>query len=166
MASGQTVTLPDGTTTYIGRRSRLPDGYGTPPPPPGAVSQAPVTQRTLQWSPVALPAPLPLRILSTAGSRVISQLPGFVVGWSVLETSGNARAALQLFDGQGTTAALIASIGLAEGEASQLSIGPPGWTVYSGLYLSAATGAFDGTIWFLPAEGAETPAAAPPASGG
>lgn len=163
---GSMVTLPNGVQTYIGRRGRLPDGYGDSPPPPDAVAVTAMSQRALISSPLLLPGPIPFRVLSTAGSEVLTMLPGFIVGWSVFETSGSSRAAIQLFDGENTSAQLLASIGVGAGEGSQLSVSAPGWTVRNGLYVSYATGSFDGTIWYLPADNEGSPAAAAALSGG
>ena len=163
--AGMQVTLPNGQTTYIGRRGRLPAGYGDNPPPPSATPLTAVVNAMLQASPLAQPAPIPLRALSTAGSKQLSQLAGFVVGWSLSETSGSAACLVKLFDGENTSGQLLAAIGLPESEGSQYVAPVPGLTVLTGLYLNVASGAFDGTVWYLPVSNQGPASAAPPLTG-
>lgn len=155
------VTTPSGVRTYIGRRGRLTGTLATPPAPPAAVTWQTMGDRLLQASPLSLPAPIPFRVLSTNGSGQLTDLPGFIVGWAVRETSGSAAAAAELWDGQNTSSQLLASIGLVTSGGSVETMSPPGWTVRSGLYLHVASGAFDGVVWLVPVEQA-VPQPAPP----
>jgi len=163
--SGMMVTLPNGRTTYIGRRGRLPAGYGDNPPPPGATPLSAVVKAALQASPLTLPAPVPLRVLSSAGSGQLAGLPGFIVGWSISETSGSAACLAKLLDGRDATGQLLAAVGLPESQSSQHSCAAPGLTVLDGLYLDVVSGAFDGAVWYLPVSNDGPAAAAPPMAG-
>ena len=156
------VTLPNGQRTYIGRRGRLPAGYGDTPPPPSAVPMSAVVKRILQASPLTLPAAVPLRALSSAGSAQLSLFPGFVVGWSISETSGSAACLVRLYDADSASGQLLAVIGLAEGTGSQVTMPAPGWGTETGLYLDVVSGSFDGVIWYLPTANEGAVIAAPP----
>ena len=163
--AGMQVQLPNGQQTYIGRRGRLPDGYGDTPPPPGATPMTAIVKAMLQASPLVQPAPVPLRILSSNGSGQLSELAGFVVGWSLAETSGSAACLAKLFDGQAASGQLIAAIAATESAGSVLAANPPGLTVLNGLYLDVVSGAFDGVVWYLPVSNQGPAAASPPLTG-
>lgn len=151
------ITLPSGRSTYVGRRGRVSASLAAPPAAPMAEPWDATVKRTLNASPLALPAPVPLRILSTPGARQLYRASGYIVGWTARETSGSSAAVANLWDGESTSGQLVAAIGLVAGGTSNLTMPAPGWTVESGLYLDVASGAFDGVVWFLPT-GPEVPA--------
>lgn len=153
-------TLPNGTRQYVGRRSRLPDSMVNPPPPPAAQPLAAEARNTLRWDVTNLPVAVPLSVSSTAGSGQLTELAGFIVGWSVRETSGSAAFAAELYEGGGSGGQLLAEIGAPSSQVSNGQPSSPGWYCQGGLYLSSVSGAFKGVVWYVPTQIAD-PAATP-----
>lgn len=84
----------------------------------------------------------------TAG--LATSLPGFLVGYSVRETSGTAAAVVELHDGTDSSGQVVATIGLAAGASKEVMGGPPGVLCRAGLYATVVTGAAKGVAWWVP----------------
>lgn len=79
-----------------------------------------------------------------------SSISGFLLGWSVRETSGGAAAVVALHDGADNTGQLVANIALASAGDSHESLAPPGVLLRSGLYAEVVSGAAKGVAWWVP----------------
>lgn len=158
--------LPNGRQTYVGRRGRTTDAMTAVPKVPGATRWAARADRTLEISPLALPAPVPLLVSSAALDKQLTNQAGYIVGWSLLSTATTTGARVEFYDGTGTTGQLLAAVGIAAGTSSHESVNPPGWTVRAGVYQHIIAGPLSGVLWFLPTGRDDRDEAAAPGSWG
>lgn len=100
-----------------------------------------------------LPAPRIISLTSTNAPKLLISFAGLLTGWSVRETSGTAAADLQAYDGRDSGGQLLATIGLASGGSSALSMALPGWPFRTGLYVAAGSGAWEAVFVVVPLPG-------------
>lgn len=83
----------------------------------------------------------------TGSDQSIKTGLGYLVGYSVRETTGAARAVLRLLDGTSTSGELLETISLAEGESASDTYSFP-IKVTSGIYVDVVSGAVEGAVRF------------------
>ena len=89
---------------------------------------------------IALPVP------STNASKQLTTRPGVLCGFALASTGG-AAAACRLWDGDGNTGTLIASIDCAANAGEAVGPGVDGPHFKVGLYLEVVTGSIEGGVW-------------------
>lgn len=82
------------------------------------------------------------------GGQAITR-SGFLLGWSVRETSGAAAAVVVLHDGTDKSGQMLANIALASAGADHESLAPPGVLFRAGLYAEVVSGAANGVAWVV-----------------
>lgn len=87
------------------------------------------------------------------GGQAITR-SGFLLGWSVRETSGSAAAVVVLHDGTDNSGQMLANIALVSAGDSHESLAPPGVLFKAGLYAEVVSGAVKGVAWWVPLGGA------------
>lgn len=91
---------------------------------------------------VAKPIPLP------AVDTVLSGRRGYLMGWSVRETSGTATATFRLWNTTTAQGVIVASVSLNAGESSRDYL-PAAVECEGGLYFDILSGALEGSVWFI-----------------
>lgn len=71
---------------------------------------------------------------------------GYLMGWSIRESTGGAPARADIINGDLTNGALVATIPLLAGAADHESLGIPGIEV-SDVFVNVAAGSVVGAIW-------------------
>jgi hypothetical protein len=94
-----------------------------------------------------LPAARALPIATRTTDLALTGGLTIVRGWSFVETTGGAPAALELYDGSGINGALIVAITLSQGESTRDWLSGSGIAAMGGLYLHLVTGSIKGAIW-------------------
>lgn len=89
--------------------------------------------------------PIPMGI-QTDGKLIIGR-KATVLGWSLVETTGSARAELRILDGADANGTLIADITLSPGESTRDLVPAPGVVARSGVYAKVVSGSVDGSLW-------------------
>lgn len=72
---------------------------------------------------------------------------GWLLGWSLRESTGSAAAVTELRDGTGTTGRLMGTSSVATSGSDTQTIGDIGWPFTVGLYLVAVSGSTTGVAW-------------------
>ncbi len=95
-----------------------------------------------------LPAAYPVPVVARAASNStqLTTVPNTLHGFALRETTGAARAVIELRAGESDDGALVAAITLAAGESVRDWFGPNGIAV-SGLRLVRVSGSADGSVF-------------------
>lgn len=93
---------------------------------------------------------IPITISNDGASHVLTTEAGLLVGWSVRETTGSARAVADLYSGSTTGGQAIGTIVLSQGAADSPLTPAGGIECYNGLYLNAVAGSMAGAVWYRP----------------
>lgn len=77
-------------------------------------------------------------------------VPSSLLGWSVTESTGSAKAQIRLHDGENSSAPILASqINLAQGESIRDWFGDESIEIVSGkVYLEVISGSVEGAIYW------------------
>lgn len=71
---------------------------------------------------------------------------GYLMGWSLRESTGGAPARVDIINGDLTNGALVATIPLLAGAGDHESLGIPGIEV-SDVFINVAAGSISGALW-------------------
>lgn len=109
----------------------------TPLPIPCTISQI-VVQAGAEESPAE----------ETAGSGAKAKVPSVsaLTGWSITESTGSAAAKIKLFDGTKTGTRLLATISLASGASSHVSLADSASLSNNGIFLEVVSGSVEGSV--------------------
>ena len=86
-------------------------------------------------------------IAATGANMPIVKRKAELVGWSFVETTGAASAAVDIIDGGDANGAPIATITLNASESVRDTIGSPGILAKSGVFLKVVSGSVRGAVW-------------------
>lgn len=89
----------------------------------------------------AVPVPATSKSIKIVSRRAV------LMGWSLRESTGSAKATVEIIDGSSANDNLMASIAIASGGDDRIGLGPLGICADGGIYLSVLSGSVTGAIW-------------------
>ncbi len=90
--------------------------------------------------------------LSATVSPAVAMLYGAacrITGWSLVETTGTARAEIRIIDGRDTTGQVLADITLSAGESTRDYWGPDGIPARVGVLADIVSGSVSGAVYVV-----------------
>lgn len=84
-------------------------------------------------------------LVGLSASRQVWSRGGWLLGWSLAETSGAAPATLALLDGGSDSGSVLVVVNLVASASESVTPVLPGWPVTSGLFADV-TGAIEGSL--------------------
>lgn len=105
-------------------------------------------QNALDWS--VLPAPRVLAFSNAGGSQQLLQGQGLILFACWRETTGSAGMAFNFRDGTDTTGLLLSTQSVAESLSGSINPCAPGIPYRAGVYLQFVSGAFVGSLTYVP----------------
>lgn len=98
----------------------------------------------IDWQPVQA-----ISFAAATSGQLILNRECRLYGWAFLETSGNAAAQLEVFDGTTVNSQSIAPIALLAGQSSRDIWGKPGIEIRTGLFVNISAGSVRGSLYVL-----------------